>query len=223
VFYSCIFIRSNPLHVGETAATGYGRNPWPHEWSEEELARVRAVLHKLSALRVANAEDAEDLVQETLLTMAKKCPDIELRKGLLVWSLGILRNKVGNYYRRARRQSPVTEFDGHERTSDHLLPAVHSPEARIHHAELRSLVTGILAGLTRGEREAVQLLIAGLPTGEIAARLSPEPYQNVVNRLHRGRKKLVRELARFGYTPRNSMKKATGSRAHRRARAWGGS
>ena len=209
MYYSCIFARSETIRVRETAAAGYARHPRPQEWSDDELARVRAVLQRLSTLRVANAEDAEDLVQETLLTMAVKGPGIELQKGLLVWSLGILRNKVGNYYRKARRMSPVAAFDTAEGLAARVR-AAQSPESRIRHAELRSIVTSIMAGFTRGEREAVQLLLAGLPTGEIAARLHPESYQTVVNRLHRGRRKLVRELARFGYTPRNPGGKSGG-------------
>jgi hypothetical protein len=31
--------------------------------------------------------------------------------------------------------------------------------------------------------------------------LHPERYQNVINRLHRGRKALAKELAKYGYGP----------------------
>ena len=47
----------------------------------------------------------------------------------------------------------------------------------------------------------MELLLAGLEPGEIVKRLHPERYQNVINRLHRGRKKLAKELAKYGYGP----------------------
>jgi hypothetical protein len=47
----------------------------------------------------------------------------------------------------------------------------------------------------------MELLLAGLEPGEIVRHLHPERYQNVINRLHRGRKKLAKELAKYGYGP----------------------
>ncbi len=207
MYYSYIVVGSQALHIGETAAAGYRRSAKLQDWPDDELRRIRVVLQKLSELRVANAEDAEDLVQETFLTMTSKGLGVELEKGLLVWSMGILRNKVGNYYRKARRAAPLHDFSHHERSAANLGTGIQTPESRLHHAELRALITGILGGLTCGEREAVQLLLAGMPTGEIAARLHPVPYQNVVNRLHRGRKKLAAALAQFGYVPRSGVKR----------------
>ena len=45
------------------------------------------------------------------------------------------------------------------------------------------------------------MLISGLDPGEIVDRLDPERYQNVINRLHRGRRRLAAELARYGLGP----------------------
>src|SRR5262245_44132029 len=103
------------------------RSPLPElrHFPPEELARIRMVLRKLTALRIENPEDAEDLVQETLLTMTEKCPEIELRKGLLVWGMGILRKKVGNYYRRVQRYSALRR----EFLSDVMLHLTRSPPA----------------------------------------------------------------------------------------------
>jgi hypothetical protein len=44
-------------------------------------------------------------------------------------------------------------------------------------------------------------LIAGHDSGEIVKQLHPERYQNVINRIYRGRKKIAKELAKFGYGP----------------------
>ena len=44
-------------------------------------------------------------------------------------------------------------------------------------------------------------MIAGLNAREITEELHPVRYQNVINRLHRGRKKLAEALAKYGYGP----------------------
>ena len=48
---------------------------------------------------------------------------------------------------------------------------------------------------------AMPVLIAGFGIREIVERLHPARYQNVINRLHRGRKRLAKELAKYGYGP----------------------
>jgi RNA polymerase sigma factor (sigma-70 family) len=194
--------------IHETARLGYySSRAKSSDWTEEELARIRLVLRKLTALRVDNAEDAEDLVQETFLTMVRKAPGIDLEKGLLIWAMGILRKKVGNYYRRPQRFTSLDDNRNAPRDAVRCSSAVPSPESNLHHAELCAMVDGILMKLSPREREAIDLYLAGKQTCEIVSLLHPERYQNVVNRLHRGRKKLARELVRCGYTPHASEKR----------------
>ena len=166
-----------------------------HRWSGEEIERVRNVLRKLTALRIGNEADAEDLVQETLLTMTLKCPERGPDKGLLIWSMGILRKKIGNYYRKTRRYVPME--CAHAGNGAHAIP---SPELRYFQRELAALVNRILKDFPERERTPLKLCLAGLATREIAEALLPERYQNVVNRLFRGRRKMARQLAVYGYS-----------------------
>jgi len=193
--YERFFISENsPLEEYETGTDSI-------EWSDDEIAAIRAVLQKLTALRIANSMDAEDLVQDTLLTMVAKCPGSELEKGLLVWSMGVLRKKVGNYYRKAHRYAWLKEkdlcFQPWIRQSMHA----GSPEKKMAHEELQVLIERTLAQLPPAQREAMELSIAGLDAREIARQLYPERYQNVVNHLYRARKRLAKELAKYGYGP----------------------
>jgi RNA polymerase sigma factor (sigma-70 family) len=170
-------------------------------WTDAEIGLVRVVLQRLTALRVRNDDDAEDLVQETLLTATEKLPDGSLHKGLLVWCMGVLRRKVGNYYRKAKR---YTSLDDCEALAWRLClerARVQSPETELRRAELQSLVEEILDCLPLPERRAMELHLNGLPASEIAQALYPERYQNVLNRIYRGRRKLARQLARYGYAP----------------------
>jgi RNA polymerase sigma factor (sigma-70 family) len=155
-------------------------------------------LRRVAGLRVDNPDDAEDLVQETLLTMTRRCTETDLQKGLLIWGMGILRNKLGNYYRRSRRQESLPACQA----APSRLPTAAQPrqESALHYSELRDLIDGIITGFEPREQRVLRLFLLGIPTHEIARRLHPERYQNVVNWLYRGRKKLARELARHGYT-----------------------
>jgi len=171
------------------------------EWTDDEIEAIRIALQRLTALRVMNATDAEDLVQDTLLTVVAKCPEIELEKGRLVWSLGILRKKVGNYYRKAQRCTWQQEWEEHAREDLRQSALAHTPEKKIVHEELQGIVERILAQLPGTQRRAMELLIAGLDAGEIARQLHPERYQNVINHLYRGRRKFAMELAKYGYGP----------------------
>jgi RNA polymerase sigma factor (sigma-70 family) len=165
----------------------------------EELLRIRAVLRKLTAARVPNAEDAEDLVQDTLLTMTIKRPEGGLRKGFLVWSMGILRKKVGNYYKKSQRYVAVNHEKEIAWQSERLIRQSFSPDEGIEHAELYALIRRIMAGFPPSEQVPMNLLLAGVPPHEIADELWPERYQNVINRIYRGRKKLAKALRRHGY------------------------
>ncbi len=169
------------------------------DWTDEEIARIRIVFQKLTTLRIQNDDDAEDLVQDTLLTMASKCPDESLEKGLLVWGMGILRKKVGNYYRRTRRFVPLEEgLLSTGSTSDGQW-SDHSAESTLRLSELQSLVGRILDEFPPTERAVLEMHLEGHATREIARVLAPEPYQNVSNRLHRGKKLLALRLRKYGY------------------------
>ncbi len=171
-------------------------------WSDTELAAIRVVLHKLTNLRTLNSNDAEDLVQDTLMTMLIKHPENELEKGLLVWSMGILRKKLGNYYRKAQRYTSLDEQGkSGQKQMLRALPK-ESPEVKLRYQELRTLVDDIITTFPPLQRQAMELLLTGLEVSEIAQQLHPVRYQNVINRLHRGRKRLIKELAKFGYDSR---------------------
>ncbi len=76
-----------------------------------------------------------------------------------------------------------------------------SPEAKLFQLELQQIVNETLEQFPAPQRQAIELLMTGLDSGEIVKKLHPERYQNVINRIHRGRKKLARELAKYGYGP----------------------
>jgi RNA polymerase sigma factor (sigma-70 family) len=167
-----------------------------------EIIAIRESLKKIARRRIMDAHDAEDIVQDTLLTMITCHPEGELEKGLQAWSRGILRNKVGNYYRKSRRHAALgkSNYMAGKRTQVALSVAVQ--ETTTSHRELRKIIAEKLAEFTPETRHVMELLLSGFKASEIAEHLDPEPYQNVINRLYRGRKKLARELVKCGFGPR---------------------
>jgi RNA polymerase sigma factor (sigma-70 family) len=193
--YTSVFVSEN------SSLPGYKLGQRRYEWTDEEIASIRIALQRLTAARVLNSNDAEDLVQDTLLTMITKHPGNPLEKGLLVWSMGILRKKVGNYYRRTRRHTSLNTPESCTASSALQSMPAFSPEMEVFHEELRGIVDEILTQLPVPQRQAMELLIAGHGPGEIVRQLYPERYQNVINHLHRGRQRLAKELAKYGYGP----------------------
>ncbi len=201
MFHLAYFCRRDFLSLRETAPDYSVQTTirrWNEIWSEEQITHVRLILQRLTAVRIQNPDDAEDVVQDTMLTVTTKFPPEELRKGLLVWSMGVLRRKIGNYYRKAQRFSAFEEQTVDVRRS---ICREQAPDARVQYAELRVLVYRVLRGLPPREKQVLLMLLAGMPACRIAELLSTERYQNIINRLHRGRQKLQRELLKRGYGP----------------------
>jgi RNA polymerase sigma factor (sigma-70 family) len=188
----------SPTQAADILSLSSARAPSLDDWPPEQLSQMRVIFRKLTSMRIVNPEDAEDVVQETFVTMAEKFPCVRLQKGLLVWGMGILRRKVGNYYRRANRTAGLDQ-----KIMDacilRVIQAQPSPESHTRRAELQTLVQSLVRELPPRERIVMDLVLAGLATHEIVALHYPEPYQNITNRIHRARRRLLRRLAKYGY------------------------
>jgi DNA-directed RNA polymerase specialized sigma24 family protein len=129
--------------------------------------------------------------------------------------MGVLRRKLGNYYRKAKRYTSLDDCEALAWRRCLKEAREHSPEAELRRAELQSLVEEILGALPLPERRVLELHLSGLPAWEIAQALYPERYQNILNRIYRGRRKLARHLARHGYAPPGG---STGGNRNRKGR-----
>jgi RNA polymerase sigma factor (sigma-70 family) len=212
-------------HVSIYEAPNGAQQPFPQEyqpWNDEELSRIRCELRKLTTIRVLNATDAEDLVQDTLLTLIRSCPKKELEKGPLVWSMGVLRNKIGNYYRKGRCRAKHEAGEAELRRGLFQIKSAVSPDKNLLNGELRNVIADTIESLPYAQKTAMKMLIAGLKPGEIAEKMLPERYQTVINHLHRGRKKLAQELIRHGFGGMHAMKRGRGVKKRTRDAAASG-
>ena len=113
----------------------------------------------------------------------------------------------------ARLEPESLDQEAHSLRIATLLQAQPSAESGIRHSELLGLVGRILRRFPPNERVVMDLVLDGLPTNEIVDLLSPERYQNVVNRIYRARKKLQRALAKHGYEVPQACTKNRGRKA----------
>jgi RNA polymerase sigma-70 factor (ECF subfamily) len=84
-----------------------GGLPEPSEWVE----RYGDALYRYALARLRRPEDAEEVVQETLLAALRTRGQFQGRAQPLTWLTGILKHKVVNCLRTAARSVPQTDVD----------------------------------------------------------------------------------------------------------------
>src|SRR5206468_4718039 len=133
----------SPIQATDVFSLSSARAPSLDDWPPEHLSQMRVIFRKLTSMRIVNPEDAEDVVQETFVTMAEKFPCVRLQKGLLVWGMGILRRKVGNYYRRPNRTAGLDQ-EIVDASVLRLVQSQPSPYSHVHRAARQSLVQSLV-------------------------------------------------------------------------------
>jgi len=79
----------------------------PERWVEEH----GDYLFKYALLRLRDVAKAEDAVQETFLAALKGGKSFAGRSAEKTWLVGIMKNKIGDYYRKASRETSFTDLD----------------------------------------------------------------------------------------------------------------
>ncbi|MBC8103024.1 MAG: sigma-70 family RNA polymerase sigma factor [Cytophagales bacterium] len=179
----------DPLNAGRTAP---------------DMSCYRPVLLRLALSLTRNAEDAEDLVQDTLLRAMRRAETFRAERGgdsALPWLVAIQRNVFLNQYHRRRRQGENQRIawseveEATEGKSGHDPRLSNPPEQAL---LLRSQAVRILAlweQLPTAYRYTLSLLVfEQLTYEEISQRLGL-PLGTVRSRLHRARERLARALS----------------------------
>jgi RNA polymerase sigma-70 factor (ECF subfamily) len=159
------------------------------------------------ALRTTNdAEDAEDLVQETYMKAYRFWDSYEKGTNIRAWLFRIMKNSYINRYRRETKEpetvdyDEVKEFVGTSGPSD-----ANDLQQAVFGNVLGDEVSNAIAALPDEFRTVVILSdIEGLTYEEIAEFMD-SPLGTVRSRLHRGRKLIREQLAAYakkrGYVP----------------------
>jgi RNA polymerase sigma-70 factor, ECF subfamily len=153
----------------------------------------RDVLFRHAMALTHNSDEAEDLVQETVLRALKCFVSYRAEGSIRSWLLTILRNMFINSYRTKQRGPRPLFLDAIE-NPDPYLPALPGPERLIFVQMENEALQRAVAALPDEYREVLELSdMQGCSYQEISEQLSV-PIGTVRSRLSRARNRVRRSL-----------------------------
>ena len=169
-------------------------------FEDEALPHLDA-LYTMAIRLARNPDDANDLLQETVLRAYRFFHQFETGTNCRAWMLTILFNNFRNGYRKYSREQPASsaeEFDRKvEGESLRADPAGSNPEALLSGHGMEGEVEAALGGLPAEFREAILLVdVEELSYQEVSGVLDV-PIGTVKSRVSRGRAILRDALANF--------------------------
>jgi RNA polymerase sigma-70 factor (ECF subfamily) len=152
---------------------------------EAVLATLAPSVHRFGMRMCKNVHDADDVLQDTLISIANHLGDFEGRSSLSSWVFALTRSACARN-RRGLKNRPHLRDDAIADTPDHAP----TPEARAADEELASALSSALDGLSDDYREVILLRdIEGLSAPEAASSLGIS-VDALKSRLHRAREAL---------------------------------
>jgi RNA polymerase sigma-70 factor, ECF subfamily len=169
-------------------------------FEEEALPHLDA-LYTMAVRLARNSDDANDLLQETVLRAYRFFHQFEPGTNCRAWMLTILFNNFRNGYRKSVREQPAAsseEFDRRvESESMRTDPTGSNPEAILSRQGMEREVETALAEIPAEFREALLLVdVEELSYQEISGVLNI-PIGTVKSRVSRGRSILREALAKY--------------------------
>lgn len=161
----------------------------------EDLAtRLLPSFRRLAMRLLRNAEDAEDAVQDALLSAFKNITRFEGRAQMSTWLMAIIANAARMKLRHRPRCHMIAIEEGLEERCSAIsqILADHrpTPEESVERCQLSELVTKLIGGLPDSQRLALRLRCDDFSIREVAEVLDV-PVGTVKARLARGRAKLM--------------------------------
>lgn len=155
-------------------------------------SRLSASLLRYLRHMVGDEAVAEDLLQETLLRVARGLPNFAGRASLKTWAFAIATHVATDYFRNPKHRLAIVEVDQADDLPD---PAPLADEDAIVN-EMNACVRGVLDGLPDVYRAALILHdLEGL-TAEQTAEICECSLASVKIRIHRARLRLKDALKR---------------------------
>lgn len=160
--------------------------------------RWHPVVHGVVSRLLRQADDVEDVVEETFWQAWRQASRFDLSRGTVqTWLLTIARSRALDRVRslRRRREEPLEGDDG----QPVIQPmAEGDPALDAEASERRRIVVAALSGLPAEQREALELgYFGGLSQSEIAARTG-QPLGTVKTRMRLALQKLRSQLQALG-------------------------
>ena len=159
-------------------------------------------LYNMAYRLTRNAEDAQDLVQETYLKAYKHYEKFQKGTNLKAWLFRIMKNTFINNYRKKQTQPPQSAFSDIEDSFETMVSveagkAIKDPEPVILDDVMDEDVQSALDSLREDYRMVILLVdLEGFSYKETAEILDV-PVGTVMSRLYRGRRQLEKTLLEY--------------------------
>ena len=154
------------------------------------LERHQGQIYRFSYRMCRDAEDAEDVLQDTLLTLARGVRDFRGSASLSTWLFTVARSFCIKKRRRSRsapEESPLQSGDDGELAAEAIDPA-RLPDEVVAGRQVEAALEQAIRSLDPMYREVLLLRdVEGLTAPQVAEVLGITP-QAVKSRLHRGRR-----------------------------------
>lgn len=136
--------------------------------------------------RVKNNRDAQDIVQETLISGLNSLPNFNFKSSLFSWLCSIAKHETADFYRKRKLKTILfSKMPFLQNWADDAL----GPQGKYLKEELKEEIIFVLENLTEGYSKILRLkYIEGLSMKAIAQKLSIT-VKAVESRLYRARKK----------------------------------
>ena len=183
--------------MADKSGTGADRRK---RFEDEALPHLDA-LYTMAIRLARNPDDANDLLQETVLRAYRFFHQFESGTNCRAWMLTILFNNFRNGYRKSSREQPASSPEEFERKVEgeslRTDPAGSNPEALLSGQGMEGEVESALGSLPTEFREAILLVdVEELSYQEVSGVLNV-PVGTVKSRVSRGRAILRDALASF--------------------------
>jgi RNA polymerase sigma-70 factor (ECF subfamily) len=183
--------------MADKSGTGADRRK---RFEDEALPHLDA-LYSMAIRLARNPDDANDLLQETVLRAYRFFHQFESGTNCRAWMLTILFNNFRNGYRKSTREQPASSADEFERKVEteslRLDPAGSNPEALLAGQGMDGEVETALASLPDEFRQAVLLVdVEELSYQEVSGVLNVA-IGTIKSRVSRGRAMLRERLTGF--------------------------
>ncbi len=150
------------------------------------MVELRKSLMNIAVGKMPRVSDAEEVVQRTLQALIESSGRVRLETTPLQYAIGILRNKVRDYYRALRKPS-MEELDENLRVSE-------SPEDYVSMEELREAIRKSVANMSEECRRIFAHLYLGRTVSEIQEKLKAPSIDALKIRISRCRQELRKLL-----------------------------
>jgi RNA polymerase sigma-70 factor, ECF subfamily len=193
-------MQAQQVHIGDERNTGAHIHEQHTIQLQDAVARYLPMLYRRAYRYVANPHDAEDAVQDALLSAYKHLDQFKGTARMTTWLTTIVTNSALTQLRRRPRHSHVSlnEQLNEEQDyslSDTLADTKPNPEDECARSESDRFLMQFLSVLSPSLQHAIQLCyLHGLTMSE-AARVSEVPLTTMKTRLWRARQQLKRMMS----------------------------